>query len=270
LFTRLWGTFTARISSGGRELTMKRIISPRDVQLLSEFMDGQLPEAKKARLEARLKSDQELQAALEELRQTRALLRSLPRMQAPRNFSLTPQMVGRKTEPARPLRRWMPVFQFSGVLASLLLVLVLAGDLLGVVPSASPASQSADQAFRVMQAPEDKALESTNQAQNGEAGGATPTDGAVLEMASPKSASPVTPTITNTAPISSTMTISPGLAAPVAREIPTAEAAASSPGKALAVQAPGKEAWRLAEITLTGIALVSLFAIFYLRRRSAG
>ncbi len=110
---------------------MKKTISPRDLELLSEYLDGRLDASGRAKLEARLKSNAELAETLHDLSQTRAMLRSLPRRKAPRSFKLTPQIAGQMPS-KRAAPRLYPAFQFASVLASLLLVLVLAGDFLGV------------------------------------------------------------------------------------------------------------------------------------------
>jgi anti-sigma factor RsiW len=90
----------------------------RDIELLSSYLDGQLKsDAERARLEARLSSDAELRTVLSDLRSARGLLRQLPMRKAPRNFTLTPKMVGRNP----PLPRSYPAFRFVTVLASLLL-----------------------------------------------------------------------------------------------------------------------------------------------------
>ena len=91
----------------------------RDLELLSSYLDGQLKQsdAERARLEARLASDAELRAVLEDLRSTRGLLRKLPMRKAPRNFTLTPQMVRKNP----PLPRVYPAFRFVTALASMLL-----------------------------------------------------------------------------------------------------------------------------------------------------
>jgi hypothetical protein len=105
---------------------MKPQISSRDLKSLSLFLDGQLSKAGRQRLESRLQGDQALRHALNELRQTRALLRRTPQARAPHNFTLTPEMIGIKER--RPV---FPVMGFVSALASILFVLVLAGDLLG-------------------------------------------------------------------------------------------------------------------------------------------
>jgi hypothetical protein len=89
----------------------------RDIELLSSYLDGQLKPSESARLESRLSSDADLRAVLDDLRSTRGLLRRLPMRKAPRNFTLTPKMVGKNP----PLPRGYPAFRFVTALASLLL-----------------------------------------------------------------------------------------------------------------------------------------------------
>jgi anti-sigma factor RsiW len=89
----------------------------RDIELLSSYLDGQLKPSETTRLEARLSSDPDLRAVLDDLRSTRGLLRRLPMRKAPRNFTLTPKMVGKNP----PLPRTYPAFRFVTALASLLL-----------------------------------------------------------------------------------------------------------------------------------------------------
>jgi hypothetical protein len=103
---------------------MKTRISKRDWEALSAYMDEQLTTPERSRLESRLQSDPNLQMALEELQRTRAVLRSLPKLRAPRNYTLTRQMVPQRRE--RP--RAYPVLSLASALATLLLVLVLVGD----------------------------------------------------------------------------------------------------------------------------------------------
>lgn len=104
---------------------MQTRISSRDVVLLSEYLDGRLDQNQRLRLEARLKASPELRSLMEDLRRTRIILRSSPRVCAPRSFKLTPQMAGIK-----PARRIYPVFQFASALAGLFLVVILAMDFL--------------------------------------------------------------------------------------------------------------------------------------------
>lgn len=106
----------------------------RDVEMISALLDGQLAQAEAARLQTRLKADPELASVYEQLAQSRSLLRKLPARRAPRNFTLTPQMVGLKA----PTPRSFPIFRFASALASLLLVLSFAANRLGSMAAAAP------------------------------------------------------------------------------------------------------------------------------------
>jgi anti-sigma factor RsiW len=88
----------------------------RDIEQLSAYLDGQLGPSVSARLKTRLASDPALASTLDALRESRTFLRRLPHRRAPRNFLLTPKMVGKKP----PLPRSYPVFRFATALATLL------------------------------------------------------------------------------------------------------------------------------------------------------
>jgi len=91
-------------------------MNQRDLELLSSYLDGQLKPSDSARLQRRLSTDPDLRSVLDDLRSARGLLRQLPMRKAPRNFTLTPQMVGKKP----PLPRTYPAFRFVTALATLL------------------------------------------------------------------------------------------------------------------------------------------------------
>ena len=112
------------------------ILTPRDWEALSAYLDGELNSKERVQLEQRLKDTAELRSALEEMRRTRTVLRSQPRMRAPRNFTLTPQMAGVRRD-SRPTPFAFPVLRLASVLATIFFVIVLAGDL--VARSTSPA-----------------------------------------------------------------------------------------------------------------------------------
>jgi len=94
-------------------------MNPRDLELLSAYLDGQLNPSDSARLESRIASDSSLRTALDNLRATRNLLRQLPSRRAPRNFTLTPQMASIKP----PTPRIVPVFRLATVLATFLFII---------------------------------------------------------------------------------------------------------------------------------------------------
>ncbi|HUH97021.1 MAG TPA: hypothetical protein VLZ89_06670 [Anaerolineales bacterium] len=132
-------------------------MNPRDLELLSAYLDGQLAPPDSARLESRLASDESLRARLNDLRSTRGLLRQLPARRVPRNFTLTPQMAG--LQPPTP--RVVPVFRLATALATFLffITLVINGLVLRSATSAmaarAPAPLSAAQgpAHAATQAP---------------------------------------------------------------------------------------------------------------------
>lgn len=70
-------------------------IPPPDADLLSAYLDDQLSSGDRAALEARLNAEPALQDALEQLRQTVAVLRAAPEVAIPRSFRLDPATYGR-------------------------------------------------------------------------------------------------------------------------------------------------------------------------------
>jgi anti-sigma factor RsiW len=112
--------------------------SSRDLELLSTYLDGQLSQSSRARLETRIQADPALASALEELRQTRALLRSTPHRRAPRNFTLTPRMAGIRP----PVPRLVPALSWASAVAMLLFIFTLGAGLVGQL-SVGTAARSA-------------------------------------------------------------------------------------------------------------------------------
>jgi hypothetical protein len=76
-------------------------LSDTDAELLSAYLDNLLDEPERIALEARLATEEPLRRELAALRQTVALLNALPPRRAPRNYTLTPDMLRRP--PAPPL-----------------------------------------------------------------------------------------------------------------------------------------------------------------------
>lgn len=105
---------------------MDKNISTRDWQDLSAYLDGQLSNRERARVELHLERHPELQDGLDEIQGMRTLLRQFPVKRAPRNFTLTPEMVGIKKSPPRSY----PVLRFASALSTVLLMLVWFGNLL--------------------------------------------------------------------------------------------------------------------------------------------
>jgi hypothetical protein len=101
--------------------------SSRDLELLSAYLDGQLSQSSRARLESRIHANPSLASALEELRQTRTLLRHTPQRRVPRNFILTPRMAGIRP----PVPRLVPLLSWASAVAMLLFIFTLGAGLVG-------------------------------------------------------------------------------------------------------------------------------------------
>ncbi len=122
-------------------------LSPRDYEALSAYLDGELSPKECARLKFELQSDEKIRKELSEIKKTRTMLRSQPRLRAPRNFTLTPQMAGvRSHAPARPGA--YPVFRLASMLAALFLIVVMVGDFVGssMQPTTIAMSETSGQA----------------------------------------------------------------------------------------------------------------------------
>jgi hypothetical protein len=111
-------------------------MNPRDLELLSAYLDGQLAPSDSARLETRIASDPSLRLALDNLRATRSLLHQLPARRAPRNFTLTSQMAGIKP----PVPRIVPVFRFATALATFLFIITFVVN--GLISLSAPVSSA--------------------------------------------------------------------------------------------------------------------------------
>lgn len=106
---------------------MTKQISFRDVEKLSAYLDGQLSQADTTRLESRIQSTPELAAVLDDLRAARSILRRTPHRRAPRNFMLTPRMAGIRP----PIPRAVPALSWASVVAVVMFVCTLGGNLVG-------------------------------------------------------------------------------------------------------------------------------------------
>jgi hypothetical protein len=102
-------------------------LSPHDLEQLSAYLDGELSTKDATRLEQRLWNDPTLRDALDRLDRTRLMLRSLPPVRAPRNFTLSREYARQRATP-----RLYPLFGFASAVALTLLLAVLIGDWLGV------------------------------------------------------------------------------------------------------------------------------------------
>jgi hypothetical protein len=162
---------------------MKTTISPRDLELLSAYLDGQLDRRSQMKIEARLNREPTLNEVLVDLERTRSLLRSAGPIKAPRSFKLKPEMV------AQPKRRPVyPIFQFASAVAALLLIIVLLGDFAGPRP-ATLVTSSSPQESQLAAGSQERAAEYSAQKQ---AATGLPPEAAAGIMAAPETATPTT------------------------------------------------------------------------------
>ncbi len=99
-------------------------ISNRDWVQLSAYLDGELSVREADKLEGRLSAEPGLQAALEDLRDTKQILSRTPRIRVPHNFTLTPQQVGLKRARSAAVG-----YSWAAAVLSLLFIAVVVVDL---------------------------------------------------------------------------------------------------------------------------------------------
>ena len=112
----------------------------RDLELLSAYLDDELPTGDREKLERRLAADSELRRTLSGLRRVQTTLGALPRLRLPRSFALKPEMAGR---PARrpSLSRFIPALNLATTVAAIMFAVIIGSELAtGVRPVAPPAA----------------------------------------------------------------------------------------------------------------------------------
>lgn len=113
----------------------------RDVELLSAYLDHALSEKQTRQIDARLVNEPGLREQLESLRQTKLLISQLPHLHAPRNFTLTPDMVKVRQPKKQP---FFGSLRLATSLAALLLVVLFGVELL-LGGSITPLTQMASE-----------------------------------------------------------------------------------------------------------------------------
>lgn len=107
-------------------------LTERDYEQLSAYLDGMLADSERAQLEQRLAQEPTLRRELDALRDAVALVKSLPKLKAPRNFTLTPAMVAQPTEAPRTQSKAVPFPIVSLLSAAAAFVLIALGIVLFV------------------------------------------------------------------------------------------------------------------------------------------
>jgi hypothetical protein len=140
---------------------MKTQISSTDWEILSAYLDGQLSLREQTRLTQRLEAQPELKRALEDLRQTRIILRSAPHRRAPRSFKLTPQMVPQRRKSWFAL---VPSLGLTSAFSTLMLIFSLALRLLPGFSVAQPMASAPAAALFATSPASSRAMDSQSQA----------------------------------------------------------------------------------------------------------
>jgi hypothetical protein len=99
----------------------------RELELLSAYLDGELGTTQRQALEARLQHEPNLQDRLENLRKTKIMVGYLPRLRAPRHYTLTPEMVTVRPQKKQP---FLGTLRLASALAAILLVVLFGVEFL--------------------------------------------------------------------------------------------------------------------------------------------
>ena len=91
----------------------------KELNNLSAYLDKELNKKEAEKLETRLEKDPVLREKLENLKRTKILLSRLDRVQAPRNYTLTPDMVKVRGQKKQPL---FTTLRLASTFAAILLV----------------------------------------------------------------------------------------------------------------------------------------------------
>lgn len=99
----------------------------RELELLSAYLDGELHPTQRQALEARLQHEADLRDRLENLRKTKIMVGYLPRLRAPRHYTLTPEMVTVRPQKKQP---FLGTLRLASALAAILLVVLFGVEFL--------------------------------------------------------------------------------------------------------------------------------------------
>lgn len=98
-----------------------------ELNMLSAYLDNELSAVEQQKLESRLEQEPQLRERLQNLRKTKYLISNLKRHPAPRNFTLTPDMVTVRHGKRKPLFNYL---RLASSLAAILLVVLFGVDIL--------------------------------------------------------------------------------------------------------------------------------------------
>ncbi|MBW6467196.1 MAG: hypothetical protein K0B06_11880 [Brevefilum sp.] len=99
----------------------------QELALLSAYLDGELQTHQRQALNTRLNAEPDLRERLESLRRVKLTVGYLPRLRAPHNFTLTPEMVSVRSPKKQP---FVASLRLATALAAILLVVLFSVEFL--------------------------------------------------------------------------------------------------------------------------------------------
>jgi len=99
----------------------------KELILLSAYLDNELPIVKRQSLEKRLLNEPELRRKLDDLHKTKMVIGNLTRVKAPRNFTLSEDMIKVRRKKQSP---WFSTLKLATSLAAILLVVLFSFEII--------------------------------------------------------------------------------------------------------------------------------------------
>lgn len=105
---------------------MKKLsLNESEWETLSAYLDGEMDAQQEIDVQKKLETSADFQQGLEQLKNAQSLLRTQGVVKAPRNFTLTPEMIGQKGAQASTLKigaNWLAGLKLSSAFASAMLL----------------------------------------------------------------------------------------------------------------------------------------------------
>jgi hypothetical protein len=103
---------------------MSRTLTFKDYRMISAYIDGRCSVREKIAVERLLESDADFKKAVSEFNRSKKMLKVIPQVKAPRNFTLSPAMA-----PQKPQRFFLaPTLNYAALAAVVLFVFLFAGS----------------------------------------------------------------------------------------------------------------------------------------------
>lgn len=117
---------------------MSRSLSFKEYQLLSAYLDGRTSTREKARVEAMLATNADFKQAYNEFTRLKKMIKAVPQVKAPRNFTLSAAMA-----PQKPQRFFLaPALNYAALVTAILFVFLFAGSRFGGLPFAAKQAEA--------------------------------------------------------------------------------------------------------------------------------